>query len=581
MSYQVIARKWRPQAFDEVTGQEHITQTLRNAIEHDRLHHAYLFAGARGVGKTTTARLLAKGLNCHKTQKPNINPCKSTDPDPCPSCVEISESRSIDVLEFDAASNTQVDKIREIILENINIVPARDRYRVFIIDEVHMLSTSSFNALLKTVEEPPPNVVFIMATTELHKVPETITSRCQEFMFRTIPQQKIFERLKLIADAEKIDVSEPALRELARSGEGSMRDAQSNFDQVISFSTGKIEVADVTRALGMAGRDVLIKTVQAIADHDARAQLDVVEHLISEGHDLRNFCRDLLSVIRDLMVFKVAGNAEVLLDAAMLEPEQIRTLAANFSESDLLRYFNCIADTETKLKDATQPRYMLELGLVKLVEMRRLTPVEKILERLAALEGSLGNAPLTQAATAEKKTLISEATEPVPAFSGPVEPEEPFFVEPPPETFDDEPPNFEPPAPYDLSFVEELPERPVELSADRLEHYDHSSLDDLFENELFFAGDNLAPLPTARDLAEVFSAAKPHAAAAAASNGSSGNGFKPPVFAEQEVIDEADVPVLPDNPTEEDLFAYAERHPLIRKVKRAFRAKIIEVRTTD
>ena len=212
MSYQVIARKWRPQAFDEVTGQEHITQTLRNAIEHDRLHHAYLFAGARGVGKTTTARLLAKALNCHKTTKPNINPCKSTDPDPCPSCVEISESRSIDVLEFDAASNTQVDKIRDIILENINISPARDRYRVFIIDEVHMLSTSSFNALLKTVEEPPPNVVFVMATTELHKVPETITSRCQEFMFRTIPQQKIFERLKLIADAEKVDVSESALR---------------------------------------------------------------------------------------------------------------------------------------------------------------------------------------------------------------------------------------------------------------------------------------------------------------------------------------------------------------------------------
>ena len=244
MSYQVIARKWRPQTFEEVTGQEAITQTLRNAVEYDRLHHAYLFSGARGVGKTTTARLLAKALNCHKTDKPNPVPCSPSDTDACASCREISESRSIDVLEFDAASHTGVDDIREIILESININPARDRYKIFIIDEVHMLSTSSFNALLKTLEEPPPNVVFIMATTELHKVPETILSRCQEFEFRTITLQKIFDRLKVIADSEKIGVSDEALKEIARSGEGSMRDAQSNFDQVISFSGERIDVAD-------------------------------------------------------------------------------------------------------------------------------------------------------------------------------------------------------------------------------------------------------------------------------------------------------------------------------------------------
>src|SRR5436190_9222186 len=419
MSYQVIARKWRPQAFDEVTGQEHITQTLRNAIEFDRLHHAYVSAGARGVGKTTTARLLAKALNCHKSDRPTITPCKTTDADPCPSCAEIAESGSIDVLEIDAASHRGIQNVRDSIIGGINFKPARDRFKVFIIDEVHQLTPDAFGALLKTVEEPPPNVVFIMATTELHKVPETITSRCQEFMFRTIPQPKIFDRLRLIADAEKIDVSEPALRELARSGEGSMRDAQSNFDQVISFSTGTIGVDDVTRALGMAGRDVLIKSVQAIADKDARSQLDVVEHLISEGHDLRNYCRDLLSVIRDLMVHKVAGNAEVLLDAAMLEPSQTEQLAAHFSESDLLRFFNAVAETETKLKDSTQPRYMLELGLVRLVEMRRLTPIDKILERLAALEEEYGVAPeipiellLAEAATAEKKTLIPEVVKP-------------------------------------------------------------------------------------------------------------------------------------------------------------------------
>jgi DNA polymerase-3 subunit gamma/tau len=207
MSYQVIARKWRPQTFEEVTGQEAITRTLRNAVEHDRLHHAYLFSGARGVGKTTTARLLAKALNCHKTDKPNPQPCAPSDEAACVSCVEIAESRSIDVLEFDAASHTGVDDIREIILEGININPARDRYKVFIVDEVHMLSNSSFNALLKTLEEPPPRVAFIMATTELHKVPDTILSRCQEFEFRTIPTLKIYDRLKIISEAEKINVS--------------------------------------------------------------------------------------------------------------------------------------------------------------------------------------------------------------------------------------------------------------------------------------------------------------------------------------------------------------------------------------
>src|SRR5258708_38455603 len=220
MSYQVIARKWRPQTFEEVTGQEVITQTLRNALEYDRLHHAYLFSGARGVGKTTTARILAKALNCHKTDKPTLTPCLLTDPTACPSCIEISESRSMDVLEIDAASNRGIDDVRGSIIDNINFNPARDRFKVFIIDEVHQLTKEAFNALLKTLEEPPDNVVFVMATTELHRVPETILSRCQEFEFRTISLQKIFARLKFIADAEKIDISDDALRELARSGDG-------------------------------------------------------------------------------------------------------------------------------------------------------------------------------------------------------------------------------------------------------------------------------------------------------------------------------------------------------------------------
>src|SRR5688572_22558434 len=236
MAHQVIARKWRPQTFDEVTGQEPITRTLRNAIQHERLHHAYLFSGARGVGKTTTARLFAKALNCHKSKTPTATPCRTDDPTACASCREISDSRSIDVQEIDAASHTGVGDVRDTIIETIGFAPARDRFKIFVIDEVHMLSTSSFNALLKTMEEPPPRVKFIMATTEHHKVPETILSRCQQFEFRTIATSKILERLRLIAEAENISIPDEALREIARSGEGSMRDAQSAFDQVISFA---------------------------------------------------------------------------------------------------------------------------------------------------------------------------------------------------------------------------------------------------------------------------------------------------------------------------------------------------------
>ena len=402
MSYQVIARKWRPQAFDEVTGQEHITQTLRNALEHDRLHHAYLFSGARGVGKTTTARLLAKSLNCHKTDKPNLNPCRTDDPTACPSCSEIAESRSIDVFEFDAASHTGVDDIRDIIIENINVAPARDRFKIFIIDEVHMLSNSSFNALLKTVEEPPPNVVFIMATTELHKVPDTILSRCQEFEFRTIPLQKIFERLKLIAGAEKVNIDDAALREIARSGEGSMRDAQSNFDQVISFSGEKIGVAEVTTALGMASTEMLGKVLQAVVDKQSRPVLDVVSELISRGQDLRNFCRDLLGLLRDLMVFKVSNGDVSLIEGSVFSGDHLASIAAGLSESDILRMFNSLAETETQLKTATQSRYVLEIGLVKLVEMRRLAAIDSILERLTALENGSPSVAAASA-TAEKK----------------------------------------------------------------------------------------------------------------------------------------------------------------------------------
>ena len=395
MTYQVIARKWRPQTFEEVTGQEHITRTLRNAVEHERLHHAYLISGARGVGKTTTARLLAKAVNCHRSDRPTPTPCSVNDPDACPSCREIAEGRSIDVQEIDAASNTGVDNVRDAIINTVGTRPARDRYKVFIVDEVHMLSVAAFNALLKTLEEPPPRVLFIMATTHAHKVPETILSRSQQFEFRTISTAKIAERLRLIADAEKITVADDALKEIARAGEGSMRDAQSAFDQVISFSEGKIGTEEVETALGIAGAEMLARVVRAVAEGAPSEALAVVEDLSARGHDLRNFCRDLLAHLRDMLVVKVTGDASAHADAGRTERKELANEARDFSESDIVRFFHRLTETETLLRDGAHPRYQLEMGLVKLVEMRRLAPLGRIVERLNALEEAFrtGRAP--------------------------------------------------------------------------------------------------------------------------------------------------------------------------------------------
>ncbi len=645
MSYQVIARKWRPQTFEEVTGQEAITRTLRNAVEHDRLHHAYLFSGARGVGKTTTARLLAKALNCHKTgDKPNPQPCVPSDATACVSCIEISESRSIDVLEFDAASHTKVEEIRDIILESININPARDRYKIFIIDEVHMLSTSSFNALLKTLEEPPPRVAFIMATTELHKVPDTILSRCQEFEFRTIPTQKIFDRLKLIADAEKISVTGDALREIARSGEGSMRDAQSNFDQVISFSGEQIESKDVVVALGLAGSEQLVKIARAIAENKPADALETVDDLIGRGQDLRNFCRDLLSFFRDLLIFKMAGDAEHLLDTAVLSRAELEENAAPFSESDLIRFFNSLSETESKLREATQPRYVLEIGLVKLVEMRRVQPIEKILERLAKLENILagGNfsiensAPATQSkTTVEKKTLkVDFTSEEVPfpvstvrnVVFEPPKSADPTAAELAEETENDTIEKFEtkaarlieksaPPIESDsqttplepekqiqqaaaafseraAQIIEAMPLKLPPISSEELEHIEDTWLDDAFERKLQKLGDDLAPIKNATKIVELllgensqnnFTARMEISNGATATNTAAApakvkTNFVIPDFEEDAPTE---MPVLPENPTEEEMRLYAESHPLVRKLLRTFRGKIVGVKRIE
>jgi DNA polymerase-3 subunit gamma/tau len=275
-----------------------------------------------------------------------------------------------------------------VIIGSVAIAPARDRYKVFIIDEVHMLSGPAFNALLKTIEEPPPRVVFIMATTDAHKVPETISSRCQLFEFRTIATAKIAERLRFIADAEKVSISDDAIREIARAGDGSMRDAQSAFDQVISFAGKKIKTEDVEKALGLAGADVLARVMKGIADNNPAEALAIVDDVVMRGHNLRNFLRDLMAHLRDLLVVKVSGDAKIL-DSASTASAALKQQADQFSESDLVRFFHSLAETETTLKEAANPRYQVEVALVKLMEMRRLASLNELVQRIAALETAL------------------------------------------------------------------------------------------------------------------------------------------------------------------------------------------------
>lgn len=606
MSYQVIARKWRPQAFDEVTGQDHITRTLRNAIEHDRLHHAYVFSGARGVGKTTTARLFAKALNCHKTDNPNPNPCKSGDADICPSCLEITESRSMDVLEIDAASNTGVQNVRDVVIENLNIGPARDRNKVFIIDEVHMLSTQAFNALLKSIEEPPPNVYFVMATTELHKVPDTITSRSQEFVFRTIPQSQIFDRLRLIADTEKVNIDDAALQIIARSGEGSMRDAQSNFDQVISFSSEKITAEIVSAALGLASAEVITRVIGSISGKESKTALDVVANLVDCGHDLRNFCRDVLAVFRDLLIYKVSSGDVSLVESSTLDPETLAALAANFSESDLIRLFNSLAETEARLKDAVQMRYVLEVGLVKLIELGRVKSIEEIIERLAVLEsrGIAASAESKSLASAapEKKTLRSEKEVLAVSVAGRVEnaenrleasdteepdlgigyrdlnePVEPDLVVTEPE-FVEETRN----SASDLSFIASLPVKLPAISSEDLEHFEDKALDEAYERKLELTGDDLLPISSALEIAALaIGTPQRMDPISANSGGTAAAPARSPLsisIPDFEIEDESvELPKLSENPTNEELLAYAKAHPTVRKAMRIFRAKIVSV----
>jgi len=378
MSYQVIARKWRPQRFDDVVGQQAVTRTLKNALSSGRLAQAFVFAGPRGVGKTTTARILARALSCVKG--PTAEPCGT-----CDACVEIAEGRDIDVLEIDAATHTQVDNVREVIIAGLAIMPVRNRYKVFIIDEVHQLSSSSFNALLKSIEEPPPHVVFMMATTELHKIPETVLSRSQVYELRTISTRAIAAQLRKIADAEGIEVADASLQLIARDADGSMRDAQSKLDQVIAFTGKKVTVEDASTVLGLVGRDLVLDAVQAVAEEDARSAFVLAARAAELGYDLRRVCAELSRAVRDLLVLSVdpsrADDPEI---AAEGEKERLTDLAGRFSREDLLRAFDLLTRTEADIRAAVQPRYHFEMALLRWIYLRKLVPIEELIAGVAS-----------------------------------------------------------------------------------------------------------------------------------------------------------------------------------------------------
>ncbi|MFB0505900.1 MAG: DNA polymerase III subunit gamma/tau [Thermodesulfobacteriota bacterium] len=381
MSYLVLARKWRPQSFEEVIGQHHITRTLQNAIANDRIAHAFLFAGARGVGKTSMARILAKALNCQEGPKPV--PCNR-----CENCREISSGTAMDVLEIDGASNRGINEIREL-RENVKYAPAKSASKIFIIDEVHMLTPEAFNALLKTLEEPPPRVIFILATTEPHKIPLTILSRCQRFDFKRIPIKEIFERLTEIVSQEGVEVSDKGLLLMARESKGSLRDAQSLLDQTISFAGREIKDEAVKEILGVIDSAVLFEISAAIARGDTRKCLDIVDNIYTFGHDIRRFCRELLEHLRNLMVVKIGGDPKQLTDLQGKEIEDLVAQSKEFSLEQIHRLFATLLKSEEEISRSFFPKVIMELALVKMATLRPLVPLDEIMDKLDKLESSL------------------------------------------------------------------------------------------------------------------------------------------------------------------------------------------------
>jgi DNA polymerase-3 subunit gamma/tau len=377
MAYLVLARKWRPKTWNEVIAQEHVTLTLQNAINYNRLAHAYLFAGPRGVGKTSVARILAKALNCEKNSGPD--PCNE-----CSNCNEITDGRSIDVFEIDGASNRGIDEVRNL-RENIRYVPARGKYRIYIIDEVHMLTSEAFNALLKTLEEPPDHVIFIFATTEPQKVPATILSRCQRFDFRRIGSQDIVQHLKHVSQEEKIEIEETALQLIAKKADGGLRDSQSILDQMVSYTGNKIKAEDVSQALGFIEQEIFFEVTNVLAARNISKGLALIDKIIGEGYDIGEFLSGLMEHLRNILIVKAMGSGE-LIETSITSKTQYEEALLDFQEEDLLRLIKIVANTSNAIKRSVNKRIQLELAILKMIKLDKTVHIDELLSYLNNLK---------------------------------------------------------------------------------------------------------------------------------------------------------------------------------------------------
>ena len=411
MSYQVLARKYRPQKFSEVIGQEHVTRTLKNALEQRRTAHGYIFSGHRGIGKTTVARILAMSLNCRSSDQPLAEPCGI-----CESCSEIRAGNSVDVIEIDAATNRGIDEIREL-REAARYRPARDRFKIYILDEAHQITDAAFNALLKTLEEPPGHVVFMLATTQPEDIPQTIRSRCQHFSFRAVRFEEILGQLKHLVGKEKIQADEDALALLAEAGDGSMRDALSILDQAIASSGGRLTAETVRQLVGAAPSATLEEVMQAVAQGSSEAVLRLVDRLLGEGHNPTHFARQMVRFLRNATVAKVAGGDSSLLQISSDERQRVARVADLFSEEDLARHLQIMLRTHGELGYRQEQRFHLELGLLKMAHAQRLLPLEQLLSAAGVAGASAPRAAGKPAVVADRRPETSSV-----ARSNPISP---------------------------------------------------------------------------------------------------------------------------------------------------------------
>jgi DNA polymerase-3 subunit gamma/tau len=395
--YIVTARKWRPMKFDDVAAQGHVTQTLKNAIKQKRVAHAYLFAGPRGVGKTTTARLLAKLVNCQ-------NPTKDFEPDnDCEICKEITEGRSFDVLEIDGASNRGVDEIRNL-RESVRYAPAKGKYKVYIIDEVHMLTKEAFNALLKTLEEPPPHVLFIFATTEIHKLPATIISRCQRFDFRRISIDEIINNLKGIAKEEGLEIDEEALMMIAKKGDGSLRDSQSIFDQLVALCGKQITKDQILQALNIVDQDFYFRVTDLIKAKNAKGGLDLVQDIMNRGYDIKEFLGGLTEHLRNILTAITTGSTS-LIEESDFYKKKYAEVAKQFSIADVLRLLKLVNGTAGAIRWSAQPRFKLETDIVQMITMNSAAEVGEVLQKIEELKKKLSAGSLASAPQASRQSF--------------------------------------------------------------------------------------------------------------------------------------------------------------------------------